>query len=428
MSAEKVGSRSLPSTVVLAWILATGVILAALNLRTVVTSTSVILEEIRHGLNLNDAAAGLLTTLPVLAFAAFGALTPAMARLWGYRSVMAVSLMLMTAGLIFRAMTASPGFFLFFSFIALAAGAVGNVALPGIIKKFFPRRTGPITTAYSACLAIGGATAAFVTVPIEQFTGDWRPALALWALPSLIAIVPWLLWKPEKPNDLGRRQRDKSAATFTQLLRTPIGANLLVFCACQYGAAYILLGWLAQILRDSGFSAPAAGALFGFFVCTTIPVFLLVPALALRATVLKRLLYVMVACYPVGLIAIGVGLTGPEIWLWVALLGLGMGTFPLTLTYFNVRARTSEGTAALSGFAQPAGYLVAGAAPFAVGWTYGATGGWNLAFGIILALVAGQLWTGRYLARPHFIEDQLAPHSPVSSKASEPQRMLESVS
>ncbi|QSB04979.1 MFS transporter [Natronoglycomyces albus] len=391
------------------WMLATGIILAALNLRTAVTSTGVILEEIRTGLAMPEALTGLLTTLPVLAFAAFGAITPVMTRRWGHRSVMSGALVAMSAGLILRAMSEDAGLFLFFSLMSLAAGAVGNVALPGIIKKYFPHRAGSITTAYSVSLALGGALAAFLTVPAEQLMGDWRPALAVWAIPSMLAIVPWLLWNPRPESDTGANRNARGGLRFTSIWRTPIGKMILLFCACQYGASYILLGWLAQVLRDAGFSPAEAGAMFGFFVFVTIPVFLATPALSLRATMARRVFYVMISCYPIALVAILAGLTGPEMWLWVTLLGIGMGTFPMTLTFFNARARTHHGTAALSGFAQPSGYLLAAGAPFLVGWSYGVTDGWAVPFAIILLLVFGQLLTGRYLLRPNFIEDQIAP-------------------
>jgi CP family cyanate transporter-like MFS transporter len=53
----------------MAWLLVTGVVLAAFNFRTAVTSVGAILAELRLGLGMPEAVAGLLTSLPVLAFA-----------------------------------------------------------------------------------------------------------------------------------------------------------------------------------------------------------------------------------------------------------------------------------------------------------------------------------------------------------------------
>ena len=49
------------------------------------------------------------------------------------------------------------------------------------------------------------------------------------------------------------------------------------------------------------------------------------------------------------------------------------------LTLIGLRSRTPQGTAALSGFTQSLGYLMAVVGPFAVGALHDATGGWTAA-------------------------------------------------
>ena len=49
------------------------------------------------------------------------------------------------------------------------------------------------------------------------------------------------------------------------------------------------------------------------------------------------------------------------------------------LTLIGLRARTPDGTAALSGFSQSSGYLLAALGPFAVGALHDATGSWTCA-------------------------------------------------
>ncbi|HLL09323.1 MAG TPA: hypothetical protein VK393_11790, partial [Nocardioidaceae bacterium] len=60
-----------------------GVVSLAVNLRPAVLSVGPVLDEIRTGLGMSATVAGLLTTLPVLCFAGFGALAPVLARLVG---------------------------------------------------------------------------------------------------------------------------------------------------------------------------------------------------------------------------------------------------------------------------------------------------------------------------------------------------------
>ena len=48
------------------------------------------------------------------------------------------------------------------------------------------------------------------------------------------------------------------------------------------------------------------------------------------------------------------------------------------LVLIGLRSRTPEGTAALSGFTQSMGYLLAAIGPFGVGVLHDATGGWTV--------------------------------------------------
>ena len=77
------------------------------------------------------------------------------------------------------------------------------------------------------------------------------------------------------------------------------------------------------------------------------------------------------------------------------------------LTLIGLRTRTSEGTAALSGFAQSIGYLIAGVGPFMMGALYGATGGWTVPLVVLLLLVIPQAVSGLMVARERYVEDEL---------------------
>ena len=95
-------------------------------------------------------------------------------------------------------------------------------------------------------------------------------------------------------------------------------------------------------------------------------------------------------------------------WLWALLVGIGTSIFPMVLTLIGLRARTSEGTAALSGFAQSIGYLIAGLGPFMMGALYGATGGWTLPLLVLIVLVIPLSIGAVLLCRERYLEDELA--------------------
>jgi CP family cyanate transporter-like MFS transporter len=92
------------------------------------------------------------------------------------------------------------------------------------------------------------------------------------------------------------------------------------------------------------------------------------------------------------------------------LAGAGPGAFPLVLTLVNLRSSTVAGAAALSGFTQGLGYLVAGLGPFMVGLLREVYGSWTAPFLFLIAALAVQLAAGYLVSRPGTIEVQLARH------------------
>ena len=77
------------------------------------------------------------------------------------------------------------------------------------------------------------------------------------------------------------------------------------------------------------------------------------------------------------------------------------------LTLVGLRARTPEGTAALSSVTQSLGYLIAAAGPFSFGALHDATGGWTWPLVVLTLLVLPLFALAAYVARPAAIEDQL---------------------
>jgi CP family cyanate transporter-like MFS transporter len=93
------------------------------------------------------------------------------------------------------------------------------------------------------------------------------------------------------------------------------------------------------------------------------------------------------------------------LWLWVTLLGIAPGSFPLVLTLVGLRTRTADGAAALSGFVQGLGYALAAAGPVVAGLLRDATGGWSATIGMLLAAVGVLAVAGVLACRPVLLED-----------------------
>jgi CP family cyanate transporter-like MFS transporter len=384
-------------------ILVLGLVVLAFNLRPAAVSVGPVLDEIRRGLGMGSATAGLLTTLPVLCFAGFGYVAPWFARTFGIHRVLLVSLLLTAAGLVIRADAHSSVVFIVATVPALAGMATANVLIPSLVKQHFPDRIGTMTAIYTTALAIGLTLASVLTVPIGEATGSWRGGLASWAAVALVAALAWfgLIWHDVKPAD-----DPPKTITPRALARSRLAWTMAVFFGIQSLQAYAVFGWLPQIYRDAGFSAATAGLLLGVTTATSIPISLVLPGITAQGRHSSRIIVVLCLAYLAGYLGLIVdAATLP--WLWALLIGIGTGIFPLALTLIGMRTRTSAGTAALSGFAQSIGYLIAGIGPFMMGALYGSTGGWTVPLAVLMILVIPQGVTGLMAARERYVEDEL---------------------
>lgn len=381
-----------------------GIIVLAFNLRPSAVSVGPVLNEITGGLRMSSTQAGVLTSLPVLAFAGFGALAPRLARLVGVHRLTLLALVGVVIGLFLRSKVDSVSAFLGLSLLALAGMATANVLLPSLVKLHFPDRIGLMTAVYSTALAIGLTSASVLTVPISEAYGGWRSGLAAWALVGAVAVLPWLgLIRHDRPLSDADQPR---AIRLGAVARTRLGWTMALFFGLQSLQAYAIFGWFAEVYRDAGFSAHTAGLLLGVITGVSIPLSFVIPAQAARMKNQAPLMWGLMVCYPIGYAGLILAPVGGA-WVWAMICGVGTCTFPLILTLIGLRARTPAGTAALSGFTQSVGYLIAALGPFGVGVLHDLTGGWTVPLIALTVMTLPQLFFGLAVSRPSYIEDQL---------------------
>jgi CP family cyanate transporter-like MFS transporter len=384
-----------------------GLVLLSLNLRPAAVSVGPVLAEVRAGLGMGAASAGLLTSLPVLAFAVFGALAPALAGWLGLHRVALLALLCVVVGLGTRVLVESEAAFLLLSMLALSGMAVANVVLPSLVKLHFPDRVGLVTAIYTTALSTGLTAALWLTVPIAHALGDWRDGLGVWAAVALVAALPWLgLISHDR-----HLERPERTVSYRDVVRTPLGRAMAVFFGFQSLQAYVVFGWFATLWRDAGFSATEAGLLVGLVAATAVPLSLWAPTRLAASADPRGLLFAIMGCYLIGYTGLMVAPHELAV-AWALLVGVGTTTFPLILVLVGLRARTPEGTAALSGVTQSLGYLIAAAGPFTIGAVYDATDGWTWPLALLLATVLPLFAVAAYVARPMAVEDQLSPGHP----------------
>ncbi|GAA1842522.1 CynX/NimT family MFS transporter [Actinomadura bangladeshensis] len=375
-----------------------GLVLLTVNLRAAITGMAPVLGELRDAFGLSGAEVGVLTTLPVLCLGVFAAAAPVVARRVGTETAIAGSLVMITAGIVLRVVESPLS--LFAGTVLAGAGiALGNVLMPAVIKRVFPSRVGSLTGLAMMLMATSGAVAAGLAVPLDE-AGGWRLALAVWAVPSLVAALVW--------GPLALRGRRAPTAPVTSprgegsLLRSRVAWYVAVFMGLTSLMFYVLMSWLPEIMRDAGFAPAAAGMMVSVMLITGIPLGFAVPVFAARLPDQRPLIVAVAVTMVVG---IGGLLLAPSAgWVWAIVLGIGTGSaFPLAYTLLSLRAPSPSAAAALSGMAQTGGYLLAGVGPLAVGVLHDATGGWAVPLGLLLALVVPEVVFGLLAARPGFV-------------------------
>ncbi|MGY1501882.1 CynX/NimT family MFS transporter [Streptomyces sp. QTS52] len=394
-----------------------GIVLSALNLRPAITSLGALLEEVRDGLGMSGTAAGVLTSVPPFCFALFGVMAPRLARRFGVGAVVCAGMAAIAAGLAIRPWTGTAAGFLAASALALMGIAVSNVLMPVVVKRWFPDRVGSMTGLYSMALALGTAAAAAITVPMtEALGGSWRSGLTVWAVLAAAAVVPWIPLarergtggsKGEAPSARGTSVTGEEGAGALRITRSRTAWALAVFFGLQATAAYVTMGWMAQIFRDAGVPAGTAGLLLAVTMAMGVPLAFVIPRVATRLPRQGPIVVVLGCCGLLGYAGLYIAPAGGA-WAWAVLLGIANCAFPLALTMVGMRARTGAGVAQLSAFAQSAGYLISIPGPLVVGVLYQHSGGWGLPLALMAGLLLPQMVVGVLAGRDRTVEDEAA--------------------
>ncbi|MEO6826573.1 MAG: MFS transporter [Microbacteriaceae bacterium] len=386
-----------------------GILLVAFNLRSAVAALSPIFSEVRLDFSLSSVEIGVLGMLPPVCFAVFGIVAPVFTRRMSLEAVMLLSLVAILTGNLLRGVSGSFTMLAATSALAFAGMGVGNVLLPPLVKRYFPRRIGLMTALYATVMSVSTLLPPLVAVPVADGAG-WRISVAMWAVLSLLAILPWLgILIARRPS---ARQPDSvieepEPELLGRIWHSPIAWSLAVVFAVSAINAYALFAWLPEVLHDmAGVEGAGGGVLLALYSAMGIPVGLLIPVLATRMKNIGWLIYTGVAFWLSGYLGL-IFWPAAATWVWVSFAGLGELMFPLCLVMINLRSRTHQGAVALSGFSQGIGYTVAAFGPLMMGVLHQLTGAWIGAIIFLIGTALACALAGVVLARPRMLEDQV---------------------
>ena len=382
------------------WLLL-GVLLLASNLRLPITSIGPVIQNIGADWQLGSSALGLLTTLPLLAFALISPLTPPLAQRFGLNRTLAGCLVLIILGFTGRLLPSLP--MLYIGTALIGAGiAIGNVLLPSLVKAHFPEKIALITSVYAFTMGLAAAAGSALVIPLMQsFAWTWAQALFAFVGLTIISLLVWLpQLKQQAVHTAVTNQSVKS--TEKAVWRYGLAWEVAAFLGMNSLIFYSIITWLPSMLQAAGYSASAAGSIHGLLqLFSALPGFVIVPLMA-------RFQDQVIPATLVGLCTL-LGLLGLNLWpeaaqVWAAMIGFGTGgTIILGLMFVVLRTHTAERAAALSGMAQSLGYLLAAVAPPLLGLLQQAQHHWHSVLWILSAAAIIVLINGLLSGRNRYI-------------------------
>ena len=358
------------------WFMIIGIIFIAANLRAPLTSVGPLVSLIRDNVHISNTLAGLITTVPLIAFALLSPFVPKLGHKYGVERLMLVSLIFLATGIVVRSLSGAVTLYVGTAILGFAI-TICNVLLPSLIKREFPQQLGTMTGVYSVSMNLCGAIASGISVPLAVGAGlSWQGALGIWGILSVISILFWIpqLKTPAKPaaaaGSAGHHRQ-------VNIWRSPLAWQVTLFMGIQSAVFYVLVAWLPEILKDQGIGSSQSGWYLSVLIMASLPFAFIVPVMAGRMSdqrLLVGITTILLLIGTLGLLYSSIDL----LLLWVIILGIGSGfAFGLSMMFFGLRTQSAHQAAELSGMAQSIGYLLAAIGPALIGYLHDATHSWS---------------------------------------------------
>lgn len=374
-----------------------GLLLIAANLRAPITGVAPVLETLQITFALSPTQAGLLTTLPLLVFGIISPFAGLLAREYGFERTLFAALILILGGVALRS-TGSVACLYLGSTVIGTGIAIGNVLLPGVIKRDFPQRVPAMTG--GAALAMGAAAAltSVSAVPVESALG-WQAALAAPVVFQLLAVG---LWSSQLTKHANASLETATLPQDGRIWCSALAWQVTLFMGVNSLLYYVLVAWLPTILTSDGLSSSIAGSLHGVMqLASAIPGLLLGPIIH-RLKDQKLIAAALSLIMSLGLIGFCVAPAWALLWSFCFGLGSGGGLL-LALIFVGLKTNSVQQAAALSGMAQCVGYLLAACGPMLAGKLHDFSDSWLIVLYVGVGLTFLMAILGLLAGRPHSI-------------------------
>ena len=361
------------------WGVIIAIVFIASTLRAPLTSVGPVIEEIKQVMEIDNSVAGILTTIPLIIFAIVSPLVSKVtSRLTMSRTIFYSTILLIVA--LFLRIAGDFNLFIIGTLLLGIAIAFGNVVLPSYVKWYFPMQIGLATGIYSGTMNFTAGLGGGLSFPLSEISPiGFRLSLSFWIIFGVIALLLWIP-KARTGAKLEQATVDQSKLKTSKkvnIVKSKLAWMVALTMGFQSMVFYTMVAWVPSILIDRGLEPTTAGYLLMLNQFSQVPMTFIFPIVASKLKDQRILVVIITILF---LIGFSVFFTQSLVLLIIGIViaGLAMGAcFSLCMTFFSIRANTSEGSISLSGFGQSVGYLIAAIGPFLIGYLYDATGSWN---------------------------------------------------
>jgi MFS transporter, CP family, cyanate transporter len=385
----------------LRWYLPIVIVAATLNLRPALLTLGIVLPAVQHSLALSPFGSGALTALPIFALGLASASAVPVGRRLGWSGGLVFALVLVGAGTFLR--STGNDVTLYAGALVLGIGiGLGNVYVPTLVKARLSAHIGIAMGVYTMMLAIGALIGIALTPALFAHFGDWRPTLAVWAIPAFAAA---LIALPPLADNL----RPQDHVPGMGFWRNGLAWSVSAYMGLQSATFYAVSLWMGTLIGARGQSLPAVATDLTLFFFTQFLSALVMPVLLTRSAQQSSLAAAAALWNGIMVVCILYGPPAAILW-FCGLLGLGMGAmFGIALTFQVIRARATDNAARLSSMAQCVGYLIASVGPLVLGLVNHSANA-RLASTIwLLVLAVAMMIAGMLAGRPIFVDEAARP-------------------
>lgn len=378
------------------------VVLAATNLRSPLTAVGPVVSDIVAYFKLSNVEAGLLTAVPLFMFAALSGFVGALSTRHPIERLMVLSVVMLLIGLYLRVLGTLPSLYLGTGMVGLGI-CVGNVVMPGFVKKQFPEHVGIMTGVYSVAMNLTAALAAGLSVQIGSLLGmGWKGSLGVWIVPALLTLLIWLflLLKVKKRGEADKKHTVEEKHN---LYTNSLAWNISLFMGLQSVIYYCLVAWLPMVLQSYGMQAEDAGWMLSYMQFAMIPISFIGPIIASRM-VDQRPMMVVAGLSFISAILLLLFFEKDYAFAACMLFGVANGlSFGMAMLFFSIRTTSSNLAMRLSGMAQSVGYLLAGFGPLLFGALFDLSENWIYSFTFLLLIAVLLFYNGMRASAPRKI-------------------------